>query len=190
MRHETRFRVALDHHRVSVKVVKGDGKESGEHHQAKRPSRGDWNIRNVLRDDYAERICSGAGPTDSVRNPDHAHRDDCIHTHRQAHCHDNGYQRHILFTHADRVGAKAEHDEATSNKYPRALAEFRDCLVQHGIDCTALPEDGDYSAHEEDQEDNILGCFESLGYRKQKIPGLNIDLLFRGRLCIGLGDNH
>ncbi len=90
-----------------------------DHHQCPQlPSRRQRHVGDVLRNQHAERVDAGAGPADAVRHPDHAHRDDCIHAHREAHRHDDGHKWYILLAHPDRKGADAEQQQTAGNQQP------------------------------------------------------------------------
>ena len=146
--------------------------------------------RDVLRDDHAERVGARTRPADAIGHPDHAHRDDRVHPHCQAHADDDWDQRHVFLAHADRESADAEDEQATADQYPGACAQALDRIVQGRIDGAGLAKDLDDAPRDKDQEDNVLCRGKPVGNSHQEMPGRQGDCVVFARVVEGVGDHH
>ena len=143
-----------------------------------------------MRNNDAERISASARPTDSVWHPDHAHSNDGVHTHGEAHRYNNRYQGDILFAHTDRVGTNTKNDETARDQYPRTLTQSCNRTMQCRVDRSALSQDRNDAADEKDQEDNVLRRLQALRNCDQEMPGSYRDFVFGTQAVIGPADHH
>ena len=144
---------------------------------------------NVFGDDYGKWVEGGATVADASTDVDDTHGDDRIESQRQAHRHQDRDEGHVFLGHADGRGADREQGYHARDQQEAVVAKGADGCGDQRIDRAGCPDNGDHTAHDEDEEDDLRTGFQSLGNLGQEgVPGQAGCLISRNGF-IGSGDD-